>query len=103
MDSHIINDDPLTGIMELFHQDDAAGQIHLETTQDVTAILERNQAMYNLADGPIQWGDGKCVATIPLAKWVELEKAGITKDPVASAKWLNDPDNRKFRVLPGRI
>jgi len=102
MDSRILTDDLEGAKQELFHTD-ADGSITIEQVQDCTEIIEHNRAMYNLSDGIPHFGDGKCVASIPIVIWMELQRQGITEDPAAMRRWLNDPDNRAFRLLPGRV
>ena len=43
------------------------------------------------------------VAEIPLVIWNQLVAAGIADDNAAIKKWLNDPDNRAFRLHQGRV
>lgn len=98
MDSHLIADGVVT---ETLHEDGAAGRTYLEQEQDVTDIVEANRDLYNLADGVPRFGDGKRVASIPIVIWQELDRRGITRDPQAMRRWLNDPNNQAFRTLPG--
>ena len=103
MDTHVIQDDPEAGKTELHHYDEATGLAYIEQVQDVTALVEENRALYNCADGVPQFGDGKRIASIPMVIWNDLERQGITKDKKAFRRWLNDPDNRAFRTLPGVV
>lgn len=43
-------------------------------------------------------GDMERVASIPIGLWSEWNREGITDDPAAYARRLNDSDYRKFRV-----
>ena len=49
------------------------------------------------------------VASIPLIVVQELAQKGIMgtngtiKDPVRMKKWLNDPDNKHFRIYKGNL
>jgi hypothetical protein len=42
------------------------------------------------------------VARIPLVIWRELERLGITQDEKAMNRWLDERDNRVFRVDDAR-
>jgi hypothetical protein len=101
MDSHILNETPESLTVEKWHEDDSTGQIHIEQVQDVTPIVEANKALYNLSDGVPRFGDGKRVASIPMVIYMELKRQGIAQDEKKLRQWLNDPDNRAFRTLPG--
>ena len=103
MESNILSADQETLVTETHHYDEETGTNYLEQVQDVTDIVEENKALYNLSDGVPRFGDGKRVASIPMVIYMELQRQGITKDPVAFKRWLNDPDNRCFRTLPGVV
>lgn len=67
-------------------------------------MFEDNQREYNDSDGQ-KWGDGKSVARIPMnvlfqSGWAEATKQG---DVTWKKRFLNDPDNRKFRIWKGRV
>ena len=81
----------------------------IETTQDVTDIIERNKQEYN--NSSTKWGedvfDNK-IASIPMTVVDDLNKKGIMRgfhvlDQKKFFAWLNDPDNRFFRTKQGRI
>jgi len=101
MDTHLINENLEAGKAELHHYDEAAGLAYIEQVQDCTEIVEANRELYNLSDGIPRFGDGKRVASIPMVIYMELVRQGITKDQKKFRQWLNDPDNRAFRTLPG--
>jgi metal-dependent HD superfamily phosphatase/phosphodiesterase len=92
-----------SGITDELWRDESDGLLHFQSTQDVTAIVERNKALYNDAGERPQWGDGRVVAEIPMTLYDELQRKGITRDPKALHKWLMDPDNRAFRTMPGDL
>jgi hypothetical protein len=55
-----------------------------------------------LTDG--SWkGDMHHVATIPMSIYAELVQKGITRDPARMKQWLNDRDNRVFRIKDGTV
>lgn len=91
------------GITETFHGEED-GSFTIETKQDVTALLDLNKREFNDAPefGRFK-GDMRKVASIPLSVYFDLRKKGITDDPKAMSKWLNDPDNRLFLTTPGKF
>lgn len=66
--------------------------------QDLDPHLRFIQKLKDMHGGVVE--DDRIVAHIPDLVWHELVKKGCTpdKDPVGFAKWLDDPDNSKFRV-----
>lgn len=95
--------DPVTGAVETFYYDHATDDFHIHRVEDVTPILELNKAQH-VAHTDSDWrGDMHKVASIPMSIFLELEKKGITKDPKALKRWLNDSDNAAFRTRPGRV
>jgi hypothetical protein len=93
--------DPVLGIKRTFHGSEDGNTFVIQTEQDTTGIVEANKAAYN--DAPERWGDMTRVASIPLSLYFDLKKKGITDDPVAMKRWLNDPDQRFFRTRPGTL
>ena len=79
------------------------GKIVLRNAQDAEPILERNKQWQS--DGQ---GIGKVhrhVASLPLVTYFDLQKKGYFKpgnEKLLDA-WLNDPENRFFRVWTGRV
>ena len=103
----ILSHDPLTGVTNIAHMPDADTFV-VETKQDVSQIIEQNKAMYAQTDENTRWGEWTHIAQIPLSVFQELNQKGICRgfhiaDPKAMKAWLNDPDNRHFRVRPGRV
>ena len=96
--------DPLTLTKKVFHGEDN-GNFAIETVQDAAPILEANRQEINSTNAKL--GSGKedfvKVASIPMNIYMELRKQGITRDPVAMKRWLNDPDNRFFRTRAGVV
>jgi hypothetical protein len=88
---------------------DGEGGLVIETTQDVTPIIEANKAQYNATDERKRWGDGwERVGSIPLTMIQKLNEMGICKgfaivDQKKMKAFLNDPENRYLRTRPGRV
>jgi hypothetical protein len=97
----LLSTDPLTGITQHFHMDRDSGAITIETTQDVTSIVERNKALQKegFDKGSEMWP----VATVPMTILVQwANEAGIDMNSKAFGevvkKKLNDPDFKAFRT-----
>ena len=79
------------------------GKIVVCNTQDAEPIIERNKRWQNDGQGAAK--NFRHAATIPLVVWLDLEKKGYFKpgNEKLLTAWLNDPDNRFFRVWTGRV
>ena len=101
----MLSADPITKTRKVFHRDSSGDEYHIETQQDVTAIIERNKHLYNTfrsaREKHGEWGDK--YAEIPLSVWGDLLRRGIANDEKALRKWLNDRDQEAFRTRPGRL
>lgn len=93
-----------------FHFDDATGRATVQTTQDVTAIVDHNREFQKTR----QTGDFRKLASIPTTeyyRWMVEDGLGMrelgkmTKQD--RTKWLrrrlNDPDFRGFKSTAGRV
>jgi hypothetical protein len=100
----LLDHDAAAGITRVFHYDESVDEKNflIETKQNVDGIIEQNRREFNGADRGFK-GDMKKVASIPLTVFMDLQKRGITRDPVAMKRWLNDPDNAAFRTAPGVV
>jgi hypothetical protein len=108
MSERLLDFDPLTGIRQYIDTDEMTGISTIRTEQDVTSIIELNKVhQRQFSNGKDRWGDGydhkTKVASIPLNIWMDLKKRGITDDPVAMKRWLNDSENFAFRTRPGNV
>lgn len=102
METRLFDFDPVFGVRRWFHYDHATDQFTIETEQDISLMREVNTARFN--DAPSDWrGDMHLVASIPLNIYMELKEKGIADDQEALRRWLNDRDNRVFRVRPGVV
>lgn len=95
---------PEIGITRIWHYDEQNDTATIESVQDHGLIVESNKDNFNAVDERTKWGDGMVkVASIPLVILEDLQRKGITKNPIAFRKWLNDPENRFFRTRPGKV
>ena len=103
-----IDDDPVTGIAEwAWLEKDVSGEIvrmHYKRIQHNSDLLFReNKFLFNESQGQ-RWGDGKVVSSIPMNIFEgALGEAAAAKDNKYIRKFLNDPDNRKFRTFEGNL
>lgn len=103
MARRLFSHDPVFGVTKWWHDDPMSDQVAIETVQDVEPLLDRNVAAANEVTSLDRWGEGKLVASIPMSVYAELLASGKIKDDAYMRRWLNDRDNRKYRVRPGRI
>ncbi len=97
----IFDHDDFTGVTSYWIYDESTDTATIKTVQDVQPLIELNKADFN--EAPKGWGEGRRVASIPIAVFTDLQQKGITKDEKAFKRWLNDPENRFFRTRPGII
>lgn len=102
-----ISADPALQKVVQFH-DLNDGRFAVDTVFDVEPIVDENTAVRNAQ--PDGWkGREHLVASIPMPIWQALRMTwkalGLsTADQQAALKrWLNDPDNAKFRTKRGRL
>ncbi len=69
------------------------------TAQNVRPVIEHARALRELEPGKTF----RHAAEIPKVIWNKALREGWHNDQKAWKKWLNDPDNRAFRVWQGRI
>jgi hypothetical protein len=92
-----------------FIADESEGKFHIERKQDVTPVIEENKIKQSLGEGVSKSKELNHVASIPLVVVEQLAKQGIMsptgdiKDHVRFKRWLNDRDNRLFRVWTGTV
>lgn len=73
-----------------------------EFTQETTQVYPDGFADANRALGEDQKGDMKLIARgVPVHVYEQSVREEW--DEKRWARWLNDPDNRAFRVWPGRV
>lgn len=97
----VIATDPLITAKTEIEQSD--GKLVVHNVQDAEPIIERNKRWQNDDQGK---GENlRHVAHLPSIVYLDLLKKGYFKpgnEKLLSA-WLNDPDNRFFRVWRGRV
>ena len=88
LDKRLFDHDPLTGVTQWFHYDPMTGDVHLETVQDVSPILDGNKDRAN-SDEYTKHGFKKDMwhyASIPI---------------VVQERWLNEYGSQNWPLKPG--
>lgn len=101
--ARVLDCNPESGTIQLFHYDEAEDRVTIETIADVTELVEQNKAIFNEHTRLDRHGEWARVASIPLCVYYDLKAKGIVDDEEAMKKWLNDPDNRFFRTRSGVV
>jgi hypothetical protein len=102
-DSKIFETNADLGITRTWHYDEETDKATIQTSQDVTAIIEENRSIYNQGEKHDKYGEWSRVASIPLSVYFKLKAEGKLEDEAYMKRWLNDPDNQYFRTRPGQV
>lgn len=102
MKSRLLDYDSVHKVRRMFHPSADGDSFIEEGTQDITKLISGNKILQT-AYRPKKFGDGRRMASIPIVIWEDLMRRGITTDAKKLKAWLNDPDNRAFRTMLGRI
>ena len=84
--------------LTIYHEQD--GKTFVESRQDCTAIVEAAKALKG-AQGRNE--TFRLAAVVPETVLNQSFLEGWFHDPVKWQRWMNDPENRDFRVWEGRI
>lgn len=90
-------------VVRVLHSDPEKGffgDFTIETIEDCEPVVE---SAATLADDHSSNTDFKHVARVPLSVAEKAMREGWFHDDAAWARWLNDSDNRDFRVWKGRV
>lgn len=82
------------------HVDTATGSFTTQLSVDCEPVIEQNKAERDQITGKEIF---RKAATVPVHVAEQAFREGWFHDDKAWAKWLNDPENRDFRVWEGRI
>ena len=90
---------------------DGEGGIVIQTTQDVSSIVESNKKQFNATEKHTKWSGEPLqnkIASIPLTVIDDLNHKGVmlgfeVVDKKKFLAFLNHPDNRFFRTRAGTI
>ena len=85
-------------VVKVLHTQGEQGVI--ETIQDLEPVIEEVKALReNHASG----GHMKHAARVPMIIYEQAVREGWADDQKAWDRWLNDPQNKVFRVWEGRV
>jgi phage-related protein len=102
-ESRLFDYDEYTGIKKVWHYDEEKDQATIETLQDVKPIIEMNKMDLTQSDNNGWKGEFHHVARIPLSVYYDLKAQGKLDDEAYMKRWLNDSENRFFRVKEGKV
>lgn len=87
------------------HESDPEGQFHVQTSQDMTPVIDTVTSMReaNQVVGHRKSRNMVPVAEIPMVIYEQAMREGWAEDQAAWRRWLNDPDNKAFRITDGRV
>ncbi|MDX0947217.1 hypothetical protein GOD93_16320 [Sinorhizobium medicae] len=78
--------------------------LHTEANEEaLIALIDQNQREANDFNYTGSHGSMVKVASIPELLYYDLQRQGITDDPAAYRRFLNDPNNAKFRTNTWRL
>ena len=104
MNKKLLDVSPDKAITRTWHFNPDTEETTIQTTQDVTAVVEANKRDFAAIDNKANWkGEWHHVASIPESLYYKLKAEGKLDDQAYMKKWLNDADNRFFRVRPGKV
>lgn len=103
IDLSLVDFDPELKTVTRVYADEENDQLHIESKQDATDIIEANKLFYNSTDERARYRDLDRVASIPMNLYFDLWRQGIVQDNKRFMKWLDDPENRFFRTRPGSL
>ena len=102
--------DPLTGVTQWFHYNEATGDWGLESVQDVEPIIESNKAMqkdenYSKDGIKREWWHAARIPVVIQEKWLREEGIDVFKTEhwPRLKKKLNDPDWMYLKTTTGKV
>lgn len=98
----IVTDDRVTGCKsEIIFEDD---KLIIQGSQDTTAIEDYNTDHMSMHDTSGRCAqDGEHVGRIPLEIMTQLQKSGVWLDDKALLAWLEQPENKIWKIHPGKF
>jgi hypothetical protein len=101
----LVDEDFLVGRRTLYHTDPHTGESMIEMQHDIEPGLaeayERRKDRVPSAMGAD--GLGNHLAWVPMVVLMDLHKRGILRDQSALRHWLNQSENRPFRISTERV
>lgn len=104
MARQLFSRDPFLGLTKYFHYDEGKDQAIIETVADVEPLLEANLQSRNEQTRLDRMGDGvQHVACVPMHIYGEWLATGKDRDDAFVRRWLNDPENLKYRTFRCKV
>lgn len=103
MKPRLLEDDPITGTRQWFVPSPDGETFTIATEQDITPLLEQAHEARKVMDKHQRWGDGQLVARIPNSVLFDPKNRHLLRDQAALKRWLNDPENKVFRLREGKV
>ena len=104
MEKRIFDANPEKGITRTWHYNEDTDEATIQTTQDMTAVIEANKRDFAATDNKANWkGEWHHVASIPEAIYYKLKAEGKLDDQAYMKRWLNASENQFFRTRPGQV
>jgi len=101
-DVRLFDDIPEQGIKRYFVYDHTNDSFKIVTEQDTTGLIQRSQTNYKRFGKRSPWkGDVHHVGVIPMTVLERAMREGWGEEDYK--RWVNDPDNQKFRSRPGHV
>lgn len=90
-------------ITRVLHCDplDPDGEAVVETIQDLEPLIEENKRLRELNNG--RGEHFALLGRVPVHVYERAVREGWAEDQAKWRAWLNDPDNRAFRVNEGHV
>jgi len=103
MARQLLSVDPLTGTASYVDYDEDLDALHHIEELNIDGLLDFNKAQRS--EGPKDaWGrDMVHIGRVPTSLLLQLMRDGTFYDKKKLTAWLNDPDNRFFRVGGGWV
>lgn len=101
----LLKSDPITRRRTTYHQVDLDGADYVQSQQDVEPIMEANHEMRRhwtgAKDPHGEWGS--FAGRIPTVIVDDLIRQGVFYDDDALLEWLERPENRVWKMHPGKF
>jgi hypothetical protein len=99
----LLSYDPEAGVRKWLMAVDENNFIVKTETLVPSLLAEENARLLADNEGK-KWGEGRVFARVPLhIKFGELHEPTQQQDHKWLKKWYNDPDNRAWRIFPGKV
>ena len=91
------------------HFDDVDDKITFNTVEDAQPVVDANKRKFNDYGDKLtlgkrgEWHHAARIPPTVFERWIKETNGAILKDQKLLARYLNDPDNKFFKVAPTNI